>query len=109
MVNVPELLSTPFERYDFHRIVLHELKKRNFRYRFKYGVRVKGIFVDFYCHELRVVMFFVSEGVREYERYECILSSCGYRVMKFTPEHVICGSEYIFEKILFVCLHLSSH
>lgn len=86
------------------------LKKRDLRYRFKRNVRLGFCVVDFYCHELRLIVE-VDDGGGSGEHFvhqEAMLLDRGYTIVRFTNVQVLEGREKVVDKIFFVCLHLSS-
>lgn len=96
------LLGTKAER-----VLWQELKNDRLIYKFRRQVSIGPFIVDFYCHELRLVIELdgpIHKYQEDYDRHrEDWLRSRGYSVIRFTNDEVLFEREVALQMILDCC------
>ena len=82
----------------------HLRRKKLNRFRFRRQHPIGRYIVDFYCHELKLIIELdgaVHENTKEYDHArEVFIKACGYTVLHFTNDEVEKSIEVVLEKII---------
>ena len=92
-------------------VLWQELRKEKTGFRFRRQVSIGAFIVDFYCHELKLIIEIdgpIHENQKEYDYIrENYLKNSGYKVIRFTNEEVLFYRENTILKIKEICNTLS--
>jgi very-short-patch-repair endonuclease len=90
-------------------VLWQELRKQKLGYKFRRQVSIGAFIVDFYCHELRLIIevdgwVHEEEYQKEYdERRQFWLEKRGYMIIRFLNDEVLFERDSVIEKIKQKC------
>jgi very-short-patch-repair endonuclease len=88
-------------------ILWQDIRKKYRRYKFRRQCGIGKYIVDFYCHELRLIIEvdgFVHDYQKEYDNErQRWLEDKGYTILRVTNDEVLFEREKVWEKIDEVC------
>ncbi len=90
-------------------VLWQELRKQKLGYKFRRQVSIGAFIVDFYCHELRLIIevdgwVHEEEYQKEYdERRQFWLEERGYMIIRFLNDEVLFERDSVIEKIKHKC------
>jgi len=92
-------------------VLWQELRKEKIGYRFRRQVSIDAFIVDFYCHELKLIIEVDGPIHNEQKDYDEIreeyLKNLGYSILRFTNEEVLFYRENTIQKIKEICNTIS--
>ena len=92
-------------------VLWQELREQKIGYRFRRQVSIDAFIVDFYCHELKLIIEVdgpIHENQKEYDYIrEKHLKDLGYIILRFTNEEVLFYRENTIQKIKEICNTIS--
>lgn len=88
-------------------MLLEELRKRNFRYKFRQHHPIGPFVVELYCPELRLIIEIIDQTLDSESEKEVWLISHGYTLLHFTQAEVSHEQDRVVDRLFHVCLHLS--
>ena len=92
-------------------VLWQELREQKIGYRFRRQVSIDAFIVDFYCHELKLIIEVdgpIHEEQKEYDyEREEYLKNLGYFILRFTNEEVLFCRENTILKIKDICNTIS--
>ncbi len=80
-----------------------ELRGEKLGYRFRHQVSIGRFIVDFYCHELKLIIEvdgWVHDERKDYDRWrEQLLKDQGYNIIRFSNDDVLFERERVLHQI----------